>query len=220
MSGVYHAIHTTINSLKKYSHSMKILLLLTTALVFFILVIGCTQQTTPGSPVPSVTTDQPVVSGVPTPSAPSTINPAPTPTPTPLPTPAFPESPGLTTLVTISGQAGRTSDTFTVPTGYWELWYTADPLTTGGQDSVSASGSNSAVFPYLSIQIIDTTNSDTVVETVEPPGGLDKTLWIKSGIDPRPWKQKFYEGNKEYSFVITTKHLKSYTLEVRIPKGS
>jgi len=115
---------------------------------------------------------------------------------------------------------GRTSDTFTVPTGYWELWYTADPLTAGGQDSVSASGSNSAVFPYLSIQVIDTTNSDTVVETVEPPGGLDKTLWTKSGIDPRPWKQKFYEGNKEYCFVITTKHIKSYTLEVRIPKSN
>jgi len=206
--------------MKKYSHSMKIPLTPAIALILFILVTGCTQQTTSGSPAPPVTTSQPVVSGVPTLSATSTITPAPTPTPTPTPTSAFPESPGLTTLVTVSGQVGRTSDTFTVPTGYWELWYTADPLTAGGQDSVSASGSNSAVFPYLSIQVIDKTNSDTIVETVEPPGGLDKTLWIKSGIDPRPWKQKFYEGNKEYCFVITTKHIKSYTLEVRIPKSN
>ena len=90
----------------------------------------------------------------------------------------------------------------------------------GGQDSVSASGSNSALFPYLSIQVLDTTNSDRIEETVEPPGGLDKTLWAKSGLDPRPWKQKFYEGNKEYCFVITTKHLKSYAIEARIPKSS
>ena len=200
---------------------MKISLLLAIALILFILVTGCTtQQTTPGSPIPSVTTNQPVVSRVPTPSSSSTINPTLTPTPVPIPTSAFPESSGLTTLVVVSGQSGKTSDTFSVPTGYWELWYTADPLTAGGQDSVSASGSNSAVFPYLSIQVIDKTNSDRIVETVEPPGGLDKTLWAKTGVDPRPWKQKFYEGNKEYSFVITTKHLKSYTLEVRIPKSS
>jgi hypothetical protein len=200
---------------------MKISLLLAIALILFILVTGCTtQQTTPGSPIPSVTTNQPVVSRVPTPSPASTITPTLTPTPVPTPTSAFPESSGLTTLVVVSGQSGKTSDTFSVPTGYWELWYTADPLTSGGQDSVSASGSNSAVFPYLSIQVIDKINSDRIVETVEPPGGLDKTLWAKSGVDPRPWKQKFYEGNKEYSFVITTKHLKSYTLEVRIPKSS
>ncbi len=209
--------NTTINSIKKYSQSMKIPLFLVIALIFFMLVTGCTQQTTSGKPVIPVTTNKPVVS---TPSPASTFTPASTPILTPTPAPAFPESPGLTTLVTVSGQSGKTSDTFAVPTGYWELWYTADPLTAGGQDSVSASGSNSAVFPYLSIQVIDKTNSDAVVETIEPPGGLDKTLWTKSGIDPRPWKQKFYEGNKEYSFVIATKHLKSYTLEVRIPKSS
>ena len=143
-------------------------------------------------------------------------------TPTTMPTPisVFPESSRFTALTTVTGQSGRTSDTFSVPGGYWELWYTADPIILGGQDSVSASGSNSAVFPYLSIQVIDKTNSNRVVETVEPPGGLDKTLWAKSGIDPRPWKQKFYEGNKEYYFVITANHIKSYTIQARIPKSS
>jgi hypothetical protein len=121
-------------------------------------------------------------------------------------------------LISVTGQYGQTSDNFSIPGGYWELWYTADPITTGGQDSGSASGSNSAVFPYLQIQVIDK-NSDRVVASVEPPGGLDKTLWQKSGIDPRPWKQKFYEGNKEYYFVITAKHLTSYTIEARIPRG-
>jgi len=72
----------------------------------------------------------------------------------------------------------------------------------------------------LQIQVIDKTNADRLVTTVEPPGGLDKTMWQRSGIDPRPWKQKFYEGNKEYYFVITAKHLTSYTIEARVPKSS
>lgn len=131
----------------------------------------------------------------------------------------IPESSGLTTLITVIGQGGKTSDTFSVPGGYWELWYTADPLVTGGQDSHSATGSQSALFPSLQIQVIDKKNSDRVVASVEPPGGLDKTLWQKSGNDPRPWKQKFYEGNKEYYFVITARNLKSYAIEARIPKS-
>ena len=178
---------------------MKIPLLLVISLIFLILMTGCmTQPSTTNNPVPAVTTNQ----------IPAT------------PTSVFPEGSRFTTLITVTGQSGKTSDTFSVPGGYWELWYTADPLIKGGQDSVSASGSNSAVFPRLLIQVIDKTNSDKVVETVEPPGGLDKTLWEKSGMDPRPWRQKFYEGNKEYCFVITTKYLKSYTIEARIPKSS
>jgi hypothetical protein len=137
---------------------------------------------------------------------------------TALPTLTIPESPQRTTVMKITGYDGRTtSDPFTINGPYWELWYTADPLTTGGQDSVSGTGSNSAVFPSLSIQVIDKTNSDQVLETIEPPGGLDKTLWERSGIDPRPWIQKFYEGYKEYSLVITAKNVKSYIVEARVP---
>ena len=197
---------------------MKIPLLIVFLLISFILVTGCMSQTSPsGKSVTTVTTLQPAGSVVPTTEPTSTITPMPTPTPTP--TSQFADGSKFTTLMTVTGQSGKTSDTFTVPVGYWELWYTADPLTSGGQDSVSGSGSNSAVFPYLSIQVIDK-NSERVVETVEPPGGLDKTMWSKSGIDPRPWKQKFYEGNKEYYFVITTKHIKSYVIEARIPKSA
>ena len=178
---------------------MKIPQLIIITLIFFILITGCITQPSPtSSPATAVVTDKTTAS----------------------PASVFPESEKFTTLITVNGQTGKTSDTFSVPGGYWELWYTADPLITGGQDSVSSSGSNSALFPYFSIQVIDKTNPNNVVETIEPQGGLDKTLWAKTGIDPRPWKQKFYKGNKEYYFVITAKHLKSYTIEVRIPKNS
>jgi hypothetical protein len=189
------------------------------ALIFFILIIGCTSQ--PVSPSPPYT---PSPSG--TPTAHESIHGDTTVTAmTTLPvtatlTSAFPGNSGFTTLISVTGQAGKTSGTFSVPGGYWELWYTADPLTTGGQNSVSASGSNSAVFPSLQIQVMDKTNADRLVASIEPPGGLDKTLWQKSGIDPRPWKQKFYQGNREYYFMITARHLTSYTIEARIPGSS
>jgi len=151
-----------------------------------------------------------------------TITPTPTPTPkipiAATPTRAIPESSGLTTLITVTGQLSQTSNTFSVPSDYWELWYTADPFVTGGQDIVSATGSRSAVFPILSIQVIDKTDSDKVVDTIEPPGGLDKTLWARSNRDPRPWRERFYEGSREYYLVITAQHLNSYTIEARIPE--
>ena len=47
------------------------------------------------------------------------------------------------------------------------------------------------------------------------PGGLDSSLWTES--DPRPWKEKFYEGQHNYYFVINTQALSSYTIEIRVP---
>jgi len=192
---------------------MKIHLLIVISLISFVLATGCIEpQSSSSSPGTAVTTDQ----TTPPPTSGSFIAAQTTAQATATPASLFSGSSNFTTLITVSGQSGKTSDTFSVPAGYWELWYTADPLTLGGQDSVSASGSNSALFPVLRIQVIDT-NSHRVVETVEPPGGLDKSLWVKSGRDPRPWKQKMYVGNKEFHLVITAEHLKSYGIEARIP---
>jgi hypothetical protein len=122
----------------------------------------------------------------------------------------------LMTVTTITGMSGTQSVNVTVPYGYWEMWYTADPLVTGGEDSHSATGTNSAVFPSLAVIVRDAASGDEI-ETVEPPGGLDTSLWQRSG-DPRPWSKKFYQGNKMYTFDITARHLKSYLIEVRVSK--
>jgi len=195
---------------------MKIRLLIVISLISFTLATGCIEpQSSSSSPGTAVTTDP----ATPPPTSGSLIAAITTAQATATPASLFPGSSNFTTIVTVSGQSGKTSDTFSVPAGYWELWYTADPLTLGGQDSVSASGSNSALFPVLKIQVIDT-DSGRIIETVEPPGGLDKTLWVKSGRDPRPWKQKIYVGNKEFHLVITAEHLKSYGIEARIPESN
>jgi hypothetical protein len=129
--------------------------------------------------------------------------------------PAIPESPRLMTIGTITGGSGFTNENISVPFSYWELWYTVDPIITGGQNVHSATGSYSAVFPAFSIQITDI-NSGKVIDIVEPPGGLDITLWERAG-DPRPWYKKYYKGNTVYNFMVTGKSLKSFTIEVRVP---
>lgn len=131
----------------------------------------------------------------------------------PTPPPLIKPWPGLTTIATITGESGNQATDVMIPCGYWELWYTADPLITGAQNSHSATGSNSAVFPALKMNIIDK-NSGENIETVEPPGGLDWTLWQRAG-DPRPWSKKIYRGNREVTFDITARHVKSYAIEVR-----
>lgn len=133
----------------------------------------------------------------------------PLPTTKPLIKPGY----GLTTIAAITGSSGKITTTVMIPYGYWELWYTADPLLTGGQDSRSGRGSTSALFPVLQI-VITKTGSGEEVDIVEPPGGLDNTLWRRAG-DPRPWSQKFYNGNKEFTFDISAQHVKSYALEIR-----
>ncbi|MFA5332287.1 MAG: hypothetical protein WC342_07900 [Methanoregula sp.] len=135
---------------------------------------------------------------------------------TPTATPAIPENFRQITLAHITGGSGSSSAAVTVNSSYWELLYSVDPLVTGGQDA-AGKGVISSIFPKFSIQIIDKSTGKTV-DTIEPPGGLDITLWQRAG-DPRPWLKKYYSGNREYEFRISGKYITSYTIEVRILKN-
>jgi hypothetical protein len=179
------------------------------ALVILVLVAGCiSPDTEPPVPPASPAVQTPVT--VPVTGSSGQI-PATASTPDPLG-----DSPSMVTVLTITGGSGTQSVNVTVP-GYWELWYTADPLVTGGQDSHSATGINSAVFPTLSVVVRDAASGQEI-ETVEPPGGLDTYLWQRAG-DPRPWSEKFYRGNTVYTFDITARHITSYIIEIRVPRS-
>jgi len=121
--------------------------------------------------------------------------------------------PGLRTIARMTGGSGVVRQNIMVPASYWELWYSVDPRATGGQDSHSATGSQSVFFPKISIQVAEA-GTGSVIETVEPPGGLDRALW--QSFDPRPWSTKFYRGNAEYTFTVTGRYIESFTLEVRV----
>jgi len=191
-------------------------------MVFFLMVLlvvaGCVDETPPvetnSSPGPDGGNVSPGTTALPlspTPGPEQSLPPGVVPVPS-----LLPGSTKLTTIAVITGQSGISTKNITVPSSSWELWYTADPQVTGGQDSRSSTGSSSAVFPCLSIQVTDSRSGETV-GTVEPPGGLDSYLWQRAG-DPRPWSQKFFQGHRAYSLIITAKRLKSYTIEIRVPK--
>jgi len=113
-----------------------------------------------------------------------------------------------------------------------------------GQD-ISRSGiqgSYGSVSPAFSIQVMDASDPNRIVRSISPPGGIDPDLWagIKqptpavtsttakkyteiaptstpATTDPRPWTEKFFEGQKEYYFIINSKYLNSYTINILIP---
>jgi len=139
----------------------------------------------------------------------------------------------LVTYASFSGQYSGTTQVVKIPFPYWELWYTAEPLSsdirqqaevsgiyivtpTEGAFQSGYSGSYSTAMPVLTIQVMDADDPNRIARTISPPGGLDPSLW-SSNEDPRPWKEKFYEGQRSYYFIIKAAILKSYTIEVKIP---
>ena len=139
-----------------------------------------------------------------------------------------------TSYATISGKYSATTQIISVPFPYWELWYTVDPAgpvggkgqklgtstVTGSEESGGThtviQGSFSSSFPVFTVDVVDADDPNRIVRTITPPGGLDKSLWITPN-DPRPWKERFFEGSKKYIFIINAHALNSYSLDIRIP---
>lgn len=116
---------------------------------------------------------------------------------------------------------------------------------TEGSEGVSyshsgISGSYSTATPQFTIQVMDGDDPNRIVRTITPPGGINLNLWTGKveevntkettrphqkaslgsdfkAVDPRPWTEKFYEGQRNYYFVITTQSLDSYSLTIKIP---
>jgi hypothetical protein len=86
---------------------------------------------------------------------------------------------------------------------------------------------------------MDAEDPNRVVRTISPPGGIDLNLWMgvkgtinpsstsKKGrettssdtiyADPRPWTEKFFEGQRSYYFIINSQLIKSYSIDIRVP---
>ena len=109
-----------------------------------------------------------------------------------------------------------------------------------GSSHSGISGSYSTARSEFTIQVIDADNPTRLVRTITPPGGIDLDLWkgIKSTnptavpttpkytttvavvipiIDPRPWTEKFYEGGRNYFFIIDAQSLDSYEITINVP---
>lgn len=140
------------------------------------------------------------------------------------------------------GQSGSTT------TAYQNIQVDATPTkrnsnstssSTKTSSSISAL-SSSTVNPQFTITVMDYNDPNRVVRVISPPGGINLALWRSSitesrtyadpvtgktkteiyttSLDPRPWTEVFYEGNHEYYFVITSRYIDSYTLNILVPK--
>ena len=99
-----------------------------------------------------------------------------------------------------------------------------------GSSKTVMQGSYSVTNPTFSIQVMDAADPNRIIRTITPPGGLDSALWKGASVtggysgeeetkimDPRPWKEKFFEGQRNYFFIINTHSINSYGIEIRVP---
>jgi len=115
----------------------------------------------------------------------------------------------------ITGQYSGTTQIIDIPFPYWELWYTVETASSDLRAQSGALSSYSTVLPSFSIDVVDADNPSSIVRTITPPGNLDPFLWKTD--DPRPWKEKFLEGNKRYYFIIKANTLSSYSIDIKFP---
>ena len=98
-----------------------------------------------------------------------------------------------------------------------------------GSSQTIIEGSYAVTNPQFSLQVMDGNDPNRIVRSFAPPGGIDKDLWTSKTIetddsdktvtipDPRPWKEKFYEGERNYFFIVNSQSLDSYRIELKVP---
>ena len=108
---------------------------------------------------------------------------------------------------------------------------------TGARSGVQ--GSYSGATPQFIIQVMDADDPNRIVRTISPPGGIDINLWkgvkgtvnpattVRGGrettssdtvyTDPRPWTEKFFEGQRSYFFIIKSSLINSYSIDIQVP---
>lgn len=151
----------------------------------------------------------------------------------------------LRTYTTINGKIHQITGPIYIPSQYWELWYTVDlpedlqnPMMEEiSKDEVDRVQSLSAVIPSFLIKVIDYETKD-VIRLITPTGGLDPKVWkglfgreesekttilsetgeeIEVSWDPRPWKDKFFDGSRSFQIEIVPRHITSYIIEIKVP---
>jgi hypothetical protein len=129
----------------------------------------------------------------------------------------------------ITGKYSGTTQIIKIPFPSWDLVYTVDPVAAlepgsvqvvstegAGASHSGVQGSYSGVVPQFSVQVVDAADPNRAVRTFSPPGGINLDLWEGTS-DPRPWTEKFYEGQRSYYFIIKSTLLNSYTIDIRVP---
>lgn len=111
----------------------------------------------------------------------------------------------MTVYAVVKGSGSGTTEIVHIPYPYWELAYDAEAYNTE--------------FSLLNVQVMDATDPNRFVRIVTK---RDSDFITGKGFDPavrmEAWKERFYEGGRDYWFVINTRAIKSYTLQVLVPE--
>ena len=116
---------------------------------------------------------------------------------TPVPTQMVPNR-SMITYATINGRWSATTETFSIPYPYWQLEFTAEPTALPPD-----------VFPRIIIQVFDAGDPNRMV------GIINQDVYTET--QERPWVEMFYEGNRSYYFQVTTRFIKAYTINLKVP---
>ncbi|HVN65676.1 MAG TPA: hypothetical protein VMT31_03545 [Methanomicrobiales archaeon] len=120
------------------------------------------------------------------------------------PNPPIPQQPNrtreLVNFAEISGRWSGMTENVYIPTPYWVLEYTAEPLALPPD-----------AYPVIIIQVFDVENPNRVVITP-----IKQTIYEEP--PENPWTQKVFEGKRTYYFRIDTSFIKSYTITIKVPQ--
>lgn len=111
----------------------------------------------------------------------------------------------MVTYATVHGTGSGTTEIIHIPTPYWELRYDVDPYNTD--------------FGYFNVQVMDAADPNRFVRIVTLQradliqGEKSTSKWKEEN-----WKETLYEGQKDYWFVINTRCIRSYTLQIMVPE--
>ncbi|QYZ80257.1 hypothetical protein E2N92_12855 [Methanofollis formosanus] len=110
----------------------------------------------------------------------------------------------MTTYAEVHGEGSGTTEIIHIPYPYWELWYDADPYNTE--------------YCFFNVQVMDANDPNRFVRILSHPYTDFKSGNVTRGDTKSGWTEQFYEGSGDYWFVINTRCIRSYDLEIMVPE--
>jgi hypothetical protein len=114
-------------------------------------------------------------------------------------------SKAMAVFAVVKGSGSGTTEIIHIPYPYWELAYDAEAYNTE--------------FSLLNVQVMDATDPNRFVRIITK---RDSDFITGNDFDPavrkEAWKERFFEGSRDYWLVINTRSIKSYTLQILVPE--
>jgi hypothetical protein len=109
------------------------------------------------------------------------------------------------TYATIDGQWSGTTGIITVPFPYWRLDYS----------EITPLNEN---FPKFNVQVMDADDPNRFVRIITLNYMDFRSMMDQPDLRAEQWVSTFYEGHRDYYFVINTLCITSYSLKIQIPQ--